>query len=238
MVLRTAQTQFPGLVDAKYATQRLVFRAMRRPWEADFRGLALLDLAPDAQLVDVGANRGQSIDAFALVVPGRPVHAFEPNSLLAERLSARYGSWPNVTVESVALGDTAGEFILHVPVYNGYVFDGLASLEEAAARQWLERRVIRYDPAKFEIRHMSCRTRRLDDVGLSPALIKIDVQGFELPVVRGARETLQRHHPVLLIETPEDELADHLAELGYAPHAYRDGRLVKGCSGELNTYFL
>ena len=46
-----------------------------------------------------------------------------------------------------------------------------------------------------------CRER-----GLAPSIVKIDVEGAEAEVLRGARETLQAHHPVVCLELHLDEL--------------------------------
>src|SRR5207244_2913504 len=67
----------------------------------------------------------------------------------------------------------------------------------------------------------------LDEAGASRVdLIKIDVEGAEMMVLRGAKQTLQRHRPAIIIElieellesmgTSSDEVSRFLAELGYA----------------------
>lgn len=54
-----------------------------------------------------------------------------------------------------------------------------------------------------------------------PAIIKIDVEGLELDVLRGARGVLARHRPALIIEANDvDGLTDLLAEIGYALWSY------------------
>jgi hypothetical protein len=47
-------------------------------------------------------------------------------------------------------------------------------------------------------------------------LAKIDVEGHELPVLRGMRALLERDHPVLIVETSSQETIELLHGLGYA----------------------
>jgi FkbM family methyltransferase len=237
-LVRTVQTSFPWLADVKYELQRTARRITRRPFENDFLALRLLDLGPDPLLLDVGANRGQSIDAFCLVRPGARIIAFEPNRLIADRLHHRYRRRDNIEIRAIGLGDAAGEFTLYIPVYKGYVFDGLASFDQTAARGWLEGRILHYDPARLRVDQITCPVTRLDDLQLNPAMVKLDIQGFEHRALVGSRETLTRYKPVLLIETPNAETFDYLGGLGYRCHAYRKGRLVADQTGDLNTFFL
>jgi hypothetical protein len=92
--IRTWQTLFPGLVDLKFDAQRLLRNSLRYPFERDFRALpqVLGNLGRPPLVVDIGANRGQSIDAIRLTYPDAEIHAFEPNPVLFERLRRRYAS--------------------------------------------------------------------------------------------------------------------------------------------------
>ena len=62
MILRTAQVHFPALLEFRHGAQRLYRRLRRQPHEPDFALLARYRFEPDDVLVDVGGNRGQSID--------------------------------------------------------------------------------------------------------------------------------------------------------------------------------
>lgn len=236
--LRTAQTRCSWLPDAKALGQRCGRRLLRRPFEQDFRALPLLHLPPGAVYLDIGANRGQSIDAMRLYADAPVVHAFEPNPMLANRLQKRFRRSNEVTVHNIGLGDEAGSFELFVPRYRGYVFDGLASLDEVCAREWLGDQLYRFDEDDLHIEVMECAVRRIDDLHLEPAFMKIDVQGYEHQVLVGAQQTLARHHPTLLIEWPGSVVTAYLANFGYTPCQYVGGALMPGHHGMTNTFFM
>lgn len=236
--LRTAQTRAPWLSEAKASAQRTMRRVTRRPFEPDFRAIPLLGLGAGARYLDIGANRGQSIDAIKLLGNQPIVHAFEPNSGLAARLERRFRRDADVTIHALALADEPGTFTLHIPVYRNYVFDGLASLDETAARQWLDGRILGFDERHLRVQRVTCEVVRLDDLDLAPDFIKLDVQGGEYRAVLGAVGTIERHRPVILVESAGDELDELLADHGYRRHGFLDGRLEPDAEGPVNSFYL
>jgi FkbM family methyltransferase len=140
--------------------------------------------------VDVGANKGAYLYWMRRAVgPAGSVYAFEPQPGLARYLESVRGrmGWENVSVREIALSDSAGRRILHVPGWEN--LPG-ASLEASAAAGSSERdREVETDTLD----------RQLEGAGRI-AFLKVDVEGHELPVFRGATRILSAFRPTLLFE--------------------------------------
>jgi FkbM family methyltransferase len=161
-------------------------RGLRRDLR-DHAALKLLFAAilrADAHVVDIGANHGSVLAELVRLAPDGRWLAFEPIPELHAELSAAF---PGVDVRDVALSDSAGEATFqHVVSADGY--------------SGLRRRTY---PGKVDVREITVRTARLDDElapDFAPALIKIDVEGGELGVLRGAARTLATHRPAVIFE--------------------------------------
>ena len=237
-ILRTLQVNFPGLEDHKYAVQRFYRNTLRIPHERDFNALDLFPAEPEAIYLDVGASRGQTIDAIRMRRPDCRIHAFEPHLLFAEKLARRYASDQSVVLHDFGLGDKAGNFTLFVPVYKGFMFDGLASFKQSEAREWLEHRVYWYREDNLEIREIDCEVRTLDSLGMSPFFIKLDIQGYEFKALQGAAETLSRATPILLIESADRRIQEYLEGFGYAKYSFVNNQLTTRPYRTVNSFFI
>jgi len=135
--------------------------------------------------VDVGANQG--VYAYALAAIADKVVAFEPNPDYA--LFARWMLRGYAEVHELALSDESGRGTLHVPLSDqGMVLHLAGSLKRTHSQF---RNNATYD---IEI-------RKLDDFGLvNVRFVKADVEGSEREVLDGARATLARDRPIILLE--------------------------------------
>jgi FkbM family methyltransferase len=164
-----------------------VFRkGQRRALRDDLitEGLLPALLRSDSSAIDVGANVGDVLQQITRIAPGGQHIAYEPVPHLAQELARRF---PGVDVRNAALAEQAGESTF-THVISEPAFSGLIQREDLP-------------PA--EVEEITVEVQRLDDVlpkGFKPALIKIDVEGAEVLVLKGARETLAKHKPTLLIE--------------------------------------
>ncbi|MCC5996522.1 MAG: FkbM family methyltransferase [Oceanicaulis sp.] len=237
--IRALQSRFPALLEAKVGAQRLMRRALRQPFEADFALLSRWAPEPGEVFIDVGANRGQSIDAIRLYHPDALIHAFEPNAHLAAQLARLFARDDALAVYACGLGERDETRTLYVPVYRGFVYDGLASFDAAECASWLNADTVAgFDRARLEIVSFEARAFPLDDLDLNPGFIKLDVQGFERSVLAGARATLERCAPLVLLENNDEADAFLTGQLGWTRAAWTGSRLEPGRQGELNTLYI
>jgi FkbM family methyltransferase len=146
--------------------------------------------------VDIGANEG--VYAFALSELGAVVHAFEANPTFADRAQEMLG--PRARVHRLALSNETGSASFFIPLADDSSELHLAGNLKNSHSQFERQSVI-----KVEV-------RTLDSFALQGVqFIKVDVEGSELEVLEGARETILRDHPGLLLELLSGTYQDPLA---------------------------
>lgn len=168
-------------------------------------------------VVDVGANVG--VYTHALTLRGATVESFEPQPELLPVLRAYAALHPNVHVHPVALGAIAGRARLAIPAESGAVRRAEGSVVCSSGAAFA---IARGAESGLES-GIDVDVRTLDSYGFADVrAIKIDVEGFELEVLRGAASTIARSRPVLLVEverrhrmTPMDEVFAYVMGLGY-----------------------
>ncbi len=163
------------------------------PFEVDFYAFIL---RPGDGVIDAGANIGALTLAFSrLVGESGSVLAFEPQRLIYHMLCANLAInvIENVAAAQVALGAAPG--LIRVPVLRPKEhinFGGLAIGGDHG------------EPA---------RVRTIDSMPLENLrLIKIDVEGAELEVIKGASQTIRRLRPFLLVENDRADKSPALIE--------------------------
>ncbi|HEV7370177.1 FkbM family methyltransferase [Arenibaculum sp.] len=125
---------------------------------------------------DVGANTGQSARAFASDFPSATIHSFEPGKAIFDQLVANVGQHPRVRCHQIAFGSAAGEhdFVVHK------VLSHLAKAGEAPSGHPVEK-------VRVALLSEFCRQHAIERIGF----LKIDTEGHDLEVLRGADEMLR-----------------------------------------------
>ena len=199
-------------------------------------------------VMDIGANRGTYTYSLLKAVGKQGVvYSFEPNPVIAMQLRKNLKQ-PNVIIENLAVSNATEDkiFYRHTkgcgPTSSLEFFD---VLDRAGELEEVTVKCVTLDSF--------CRSHNL-----SPDLIKIDVEGHEFNVIKGAESTIRSHRPYIVFEfieqfweeknikkifellSPayhliriEDEANAVEAYLDYKPHRYldfRESRVVNiGC---------
>jgi FkbM family methyltransferase len=173
--------------------------------------------APGTAVIDVGANIGELTVPLARAVGAEGAClAVEPIPFLAEAL--RKTAFANgldwIEVLQCAASADAGAANLELRYGEGELLDsGGSRLVDSAAAGTVQVATERLDDM---VRRSRIGARRV-------SLVKVDVEGHELPVLRGAEEILRRHRPALAIEIGHEppaaraEMSDLLQAHGYEP---------------------
>jgi FkbM family methyltransferase len=155
-------------------------------------------------LFDVGANVGQTIQAFQEKFNTSEIHAFEPGSLAFSQLSSKFSSVENVTVNMLALGSTTEKKTFHENTYTEMSsFLQLGDIGWGRIQSLTEVPVMRGDEY--------CMSKSITKIDL----LKIDTQGFDFEVIKGFSAMLEvgAVH-IVYFEVTFMELYDNLPNFG------------------------
>jgi FkbM family methyltransferase len=148
-------------------------------------------LPKNAVILDIGANVGTFLYQLENKLDHEHIYGFEPNKKLYRRLKRLF---PLMRILPLALSDENMTAEFKVPVINGKAIASRGTLntsykEKGEEKSYTEKvKVIKLDEwAALE--HFN----RLD-------FIKIDVEGNEIKTLSGARETIKRFLPTLMVE--------------------------------------
>jgi FkbM family methyltransferase len=142
---------------------------------------------PDSNCIDVGCHKGEMLDKILVFAPKGQHYCFEPlPDLFQGLLNSKYP--PNCHIYDTALsyekGETSFNYVITNPSYSG-----------------LLRR--KYDRLDEEDTLISVQTDLLDHIlaaDIHIDFIKIDVEGAEMLVLKGAEKTIKRCQPIVVFE--------------------------------------
>lgn len=176
-----------------------LFKALTRQHHTDLLPFLGQYVPQDGVVIDVGAHAGQFTKLFSKMVPQGHVYAFEPGSyaLSILRKVVRLHGLKNVTLTPAGLSDAESTAVLQVPIKkSGSLGFGLSSLGKIESGATHDDTVTLTTLDAFAAAHAIAR---MD-------LIKSDIEGWELHMLRGARQSIARFRPVLMLEACDARL--------------------------------
>lgn len=173
------------MIPDKLLMPMMVWKALRRG-EPELK-LARYICSRSELSVDVGANRG--IYAYLFAKYSNRVIAVEPHPVMAARLRRSLPAM--VEILNIAASDRDGHCDFHIPLQSGRDIDSRCSLEAEVNRE-------------FATRTISVERRRLDELPIDRSkvgVLKVDVEGHEMSVLRGLTGIIGESKPTLVVES-------------------------------------
>ena len=144
------------------------------------------NLTKDDNCIDVGCHKGEILDLMIKYSPKGKHYGFEPIPYLYKKLKIKYKDKANIFPFALSdlNGDTTFNLVKNAPAYSG-----------------IKKR--RYDISKPEIEEINVEMKTLDSIipsGEKVRLVKIDVEGAEFGVIKGAKNLLKKDKPIIIFE--------------------------------------
>ena len=221
-----------------YLFKKRIKRSIKNNDEKELQLLKEI-IIPGTDTIDVGVYRG--VYSYEMAKYSKIVHAFEPNPVIFNDIKLNLSKIiKNISFYNFALSDHENNSILKIPIrnkdfdrsnYEEYFQMGKATIHDANKMEDIE---------TFEV-----KSKKLDSFSFSNKIsfIKVDVEGHELAVIRGAENTIKKNKPILLVEIEErhsqkkvSETLDYINSLGYISYFYENELLKTSSLDNLNLY--
>jgi FkbM family methyltransferase len=149
-------------------------------------------LGQEFVILDIGANDGTSIRMIRQFHRKAKIVAFDP-------ITQPKFTLDSIDFRAVALGEIEATKQIYTPVVRNFPLTQYSSVyKEKLLNQVVHDLGVR--PSQVELQVKTIEITKLDSLELAPYFIKLDVEGSELEVLRGGRETISRYQPSILIE--------------------------------------
>lgn len=145
-------------------------------------------------IFDIGANEGETVTEFSRHFPDARIFAFEPFDACFQALKVKFQSRPKITVENLALGETAGTAQLNT--FSGSNMNSLLQFD----RQ--EENVLKdfFSPTGNAAVRLDTVDAYCSRNGIAHIdILKTDTQGYDLHVLKGASGMLQQQRITTLL---------------------------------------
>lgn len=198
----------------------------------------------DYMILDIGANAGYSVSSMYSAGVRCPIFSFEANEMhrrnlerIKNKIAPQYGFTYDYAI--LGLSDKAGKTSFLMPVINRVIISGLVRMQlddiqlfckhiSDHIKNYYSEQKVYFSIVRFEspLNTLDSYIEKNPSKFTIPiAAIKIDTEGTEYNILRGSINTIQKFHPLILVEGDTILIREFLAKQGYRSTAYCDGKL-------------
>jgi len=227
-------------ISEKYLLKRRLKKAIKKNYEEELRVLEKI-VNKNEESVDVGVYRG--VYTYKLSYISKHVHSFEPNPLILPYLEKNLKKIvDNMTLYNLALSNVVTIADLKIPKrFNTINKNDYEQMYKLGCSTIHKKNFLNNEDF---ITH-KVKTTKLDNLLLKKNIgfIKIDVEGHEKNVIKGAESIIKIRNPNLLVEIEElhskekvEDTINFINSLGYKSYYYDKLNLIK--TSKLSNYML
>ncbi|MDO5059477.1 MAG: FkbM family methyltransferase [Neisseria sp.] len=182
-------------------------------------------LNADANVVEVGSNIGLHAVPLAKAVPQGKLICFEPQRVIFQQLCCNLAlnNITNAYAYQAGVGGENGIIRIESGDYSEEWNYGCFSLDKGFSTEQAFQGRIRHEEVEVVALDSFKPVQQLNRLDL----LKIDAEGYDIPVLQGARETIARFRPAIFIEIQTETFADTLSavhDLGYQAYWFLNNR--------------
>tara|TARA_Y100000741_G_scaffold315519_1_gene261409 strand:+ start:1547 stop:2299 length:753 start_codon:yes stop_codon:yes gene_type:complete len=221
-----------------YLFEKRIKRSIKNNDEKELQLLKKI-IIPETDTIDIGVYRG--VYSYEMAKYSKMVHAFEPNPIIFKDIELNLGKIiKNINLYNFALSDKENKVLLKVPIRNKNYDKSNYEEYFQMGRATIHEQNVMGDIETFEI-----KSKKLDNFTFSNRIsfIKIDVEGHEMSVIKGAENTIKQYKPTLLVEIEEKhskqkvlDSINYINSLGYESFFYDNELKNTNNLNNLNMY--
>jgi len=211
-----------------FVLNNLRFIKFLLPHDKDYLGLKLICANNlNLHIVDIGGNMGSSILSFRSLGLKNKIFVFEPNILIFNKYLKKLKSKdPNIEIFNYALGNKNEDKKFYIPFYKNICLHTYSSFDLPFLQKGLKKSMPK---VAVSIQERIIKVKKFDNLSfnIKPHLIKIDAEGYEIPILKGMLRSIIEYKPILLIEYNFDSVEEIQSILSKYQAYYYDIKLNK-----------
>lgn len=178
------------------------------PHDSSYYGFQQLVRTGGGLFLDVGANNGITAAGFRRLNDSYRILSIEANRHLEPALMRMKRYLPRFDYMIIAVGSRRDKLRLYTPFFRGIAIHSHTSSSMDYLKISLERDFSSKVVAQLSYDEQTVDVVPIDDLGLEPDIVKIDVEGMDYEVLHGMRGTIERSRPSVMMEFTPGKMED------------------------------